>query len=83
MVPMDSFYRTTFYSIIYILFPFSTNHILSCLSSCVDMVSNLDLISTIFALSLFNNYLATSAKRSGDGTINVLVGDVQCPVTST
>jgi hypothetical protein len=35
------------------------------------MVSNLDLVSMIFALSLFNNYLATSAKCSGGGTINV------------
>jgi hypothetical protein len=35
------------------------------------MVSNLDPVSMIFALFLFNNYLATSAKRLGDSTINV------------
>jgi hypothetical protein len=35
------------------------------------MVSNLDTVSMIFALSLFNNCLAISAKRLGDSTINV------------
>jgi hypothetical protein len=35
------------------------------------MVSNLDPVSMIFALSLFNNYLAMSAKRLSDSTINV------------
>jgi hypothetical protein len=35
------------------------------------MVSNLDPVSMIFALSLFNNYLAMSAKCLGDSTINV------------
>jgi hypothetical protein len=36
----------------YILSPLSTNHITSCLGSRVDMVSNLDPVSMIFALSL-------------------------------
>jgi hypothetical protein len=49
---IDSFYRIIFYSITYILSPFSTNHIPSYLGSCVDMVSNLDPISMIFTLSL-------------------------------
>ena len=52
MVPVDSFYRTTFYPITYILSPFSTNHIPSCFGSRVDMVSNLDPVSMILALSL-------------------------------
>ena len=52
MVPMDSFYRTTFYPITYTLSPFATNHIPSCLGSRVDMVSNLDPVSIIFVLSL-------------------------------
>ena len=52
MVPLDSFYRKTFYPIIFILFPFSINHITSCLQSRVDMVFNLDLVSMTFALSL-------------------------------
>ena len=52
MVSMDSFYRTTFYPITYSISPFSTNRIHSCLGSRVDMVSNLDLVSMIFALSL-------------------------------
>jgi len=70
MVPMNSFYRIIFYPITFILSPFSTNHIPSCLSSRVDMVSNLDPFCMIL-LSLFNNYLATSAKRLGGSTINV------------
>jgi hypothetical protein len=70
---MDSFNETIFYPITYILSPFSINHISSCLGSRVDMVSNLDLVYMIFALSLslFNNYLATSAKRLDSSTINV------------
>jgi hypothetical protein len=68
---MDSFYRTFFYPITYIVSPLSTNHIPSCFGSRVDMVSNLDLVSMIFALSLFNNYLATSVKWLDDSTINV------------
>ena len=52
MVSMDSFYTTTFYPITYTLSSFSTNHILSCLGSRVDMVSNLDPVSMIFVLSL-------------------------------
>jgi len=47
-----SFYRIFFYPIIFILSPFSTNHITSCLGSRVDMVSNLNSVSMIFALSL-------------------------------
>jgi len=37
------------------------------------MVSNLDVVSMIFALSLSlsNNYLATSAKRLDDNIINI------------
>ena len=70
MVQMDSFYRIIFYPITYILSSFSTNHIPSCLNSRVDMVSNLDPVSMIFALFLFNNYLATSAKYLGGSTIN-------------
>ena len=58
MVPMDSFYRIFFIQ----LHPFSPNHITLCFGFCVDMVSNLDPVSMIFALSLFNNSLATSAK---------------------
>ena len=68
MLPMDSFYIIICYPIIFILFPFSTNHITSCLGFRVDMVSKLDPVSMTFALSLFNNYLATSAKYL-DGTI--------------
>jgi hypothetical protein len=52
MVPMDSFYRTIFYPITYILSPISTNHIPSCLGSRIDMVSKLDPVFMIFALSL-------------------------------
>ena len=70
MVPMDSFCRTIFYPITYILSPFSTNHISSCLGSRVDIVSNLDPVYMNFALSLFNNHLVTSAKRLGGSTIN-------------
>ena len=71
MVPIDSFYQTIFYLITYILSPLSTNHIHLCLGSRIDMVSNLDPVSMIFALSLFNNYLATSVKHLGGSTINV------------
>jgi hypothetical protein len=49
---MDSFYRIIFYQTTYILFPFFTNHISSCLDSRVDMIYNLDPVSMIFALSL-------------------------------
>jgi hypothetical protein len=49
---MDSFYVIIFYLITYILSPFSTNRITSCLGSHVDMVSNLDPVAMIFALSL-------------------------------
>ena len=49
---MNSFNKTIFYLITYILSSFSTNHIPSCLDSRVDMISNLDLVSIIFALSL-------------------------------
>ena len=52
MVSMDSFYKIFFYPIIFILSPFSANHITSCLGFCVDIVSNLDLVSMIFVLSL-------------------------------
>jgi len=34
------------------------------------MVSNLDLVSMIFTLSLFNNYIAISAKCLDDTAIN-------------
>jgi hypothetical protein len=68
---MDSFYKTIFYPIMYILSPFSTNPISLCFGSHVDMVSNLDPVSMIFLLSFFNNYITTSAKRLGDSTINV------------
>jgi len=52
MVPMDSFYRIFFYPITFIHSPFIANHITSCLGFCVDMISNLDPVSMIFALSL-------------------------------
>jgi len=52
MVPIASFYRILFYPITFIISPFSTNHITSCLGFCVDMVSHLDPVSMIFALSL-------------------------------
>jgi len=41
-----------FYPIIFIVSPFSTNHITSCLGSRVDMVSNLDPVFMVFVLSL-------------------------------
>ena len=66
---MNCFYGIIFYPITYILSPFSTDH--NPFGSRVDMVSNLDPVSMIFALSLFNNYLATSVKRLGGSTINV------------
>ena len=68
---MDSFYTIICYPIIFILSPFSTNHITSYLGSRVDMVSKLDPIFMIFTLTLFNNYLTTSAKCLGDIIINV------------
>ena len=71
MTLIDSFYTIIFYPITFILSSFSTNHITLCLESCVDMVSNLDLVSMIFTLSLFNNYLTTSAKNLGGTIINV------------
>jgi hypothetical protein len=49
---MDSLYSIVFYLITYTLSPFSTNHIPSFLGSRVDMVSNLDLVSMIFTISL-------------------------------
>jgi hypothetical protein len=52
MAPMDSFYGTIFYPIVYILSPVSINHIPSYLGSRVDMVSNLNPISMVFVLSL-------------------------------
>ena len=52
MVPMGNFYIIICYPITFILFPFSTNHITSCLGFRVDMVSKLDLVSMIFAPSL-------------------------------
>ena len=48
---MHNFYIIFFYPIIYVLYPFSANHIPSCLGSRIDMVSNLDPVSIIFALS--------------------------------
>ena len=71
MVPMDIFYRIFFYPITFILSPFLANHITSCLGFCVDMISNLDQVSMIFALSLFNNSLAISAKCLGGTVINI------------
>ena len=56
MISMDSFYRTIFYPITYIL---------SLFSSCLGSRGFYDFYS------LFNNYLATSAKRLGNSTINV------------
>jgi hypothetical protein len=49
MIYIEQFF---FYLITYILSSFSTNHIHSCLGFRVDMVSNLDLVFMIFALSL-------------------------------
>jgi len=71
MVLIDSFYRIFFYPITFILSPFLVNHITSCLGFCVDMISNLDPVSTIFALSLFNNSLVTSTKCLGVTAINI------------
>ena len=68
---MDSFYRIFLYPITFILSPLLANHITLCLGFCVDMVSNLDPVSMIFTLSLFNNYIVTSAKCLGDTAINV------------
>ena len=42
MTSIDSFYIIICYSITFILSPFSTNHITSCLEFCVDIVSKLD-----------------------------------------
>ena len=63
---MDSFYRIFFYPIIFILSLFLANHITLCLGFCVDMVSNLDPVSIIFALSL-----TKLAKCLGDTAINI------------
>ena len=52
MVLIDSFYTIICYPITFILSPFSTDHITSCLRSRVDMVSKLDPVSMIFTLSL-------------------------------
>ena len=49
---MNNFYRIIFYPITFILSTFSINHITSCLRSHIDIVSNLDLVSMIFTLSL-------------------------------
>jgi hypothetical protein len=68
---MDSLYTIIFYPITFILSLFSTNHITSCLGSRIDMVSILDRVSMIFALSLFNKYLATLAKCLGNTIINI------------
>ena len=59
---MDSFYIIFLYPITFILSPFLTNH----LGFGVDMFSKLG-----FLLSLFNNYLAMSAKCLGGTVINV------------
>jgi hypothetical protein len=48
---MNGFCRIIFYLITYIFSPFSINHIISCLDSHVDLVSSLDPVSIIFALS--------------------------------
>ena len=70
--PNEQFLQNIFfYPIIFILSPFLLNHITSCLGSCVDMVSNIDPVSMICALSLFNNSLATSAKCLGGTAINI------------
>jgi len=52
MVLIDNFYRIIFYPIIFIFFPLSTNYIILCLGSSVDMISNLDPVSIIFVFSL-------------------------------
>ena len=52
MIPVDSFSRTIFYPITYILSSFFTNHVPSCLETGVDMDFNLDPVSMIFALPL-------------------------------
>ena len=71
MMSMDSLYIIIYYPITFIISPFLINYITSCLGSSVDMVSKLDPVSMIFALSLFNNYLVTSAKCLCDTIINV------------
>jgi len=53
MVLMDSLYRIILHPITFILSPFSTKYIILGFRSRVDMVSNLNLIFMIFALSLF------------------------------
>ena len=50
MVPMDNFYRIFFLTNHIHSLSILANHITSCLGFCVDMVSNLDLVSMIFAL---------------------------------
>jgi hypothetical protein len=66
MFPMDSFYRIIFCPIIHLLSPLSTYHIYSCLGSRVDLVSNLDPVSSSLLVKLH----ATSAKCLGDRLIN-------------
>ena len=51
IVLIDNLYRIIFYPITCILSSFCTNLNPSCLGSRVDMVSNLDPVSMIFALS--------------------------------
>ena len=70
MVPMDSFYRTIFYPITYIRSLFSINHITSYVDSRVYMVCNLDPVSIIFALFLFNNYIAMSIENTRDRNLS-------------
>lgn len=63
---MYSFYKIIFYSI---NFFFYSQPIISLL--VLNLVSNLDPIFIIFALSFFNNYFATLAKYLGDTIINI------------
>ena len=42
---MDNFYIIFLDSITFILSPFLANHIISCLEFCVDIVSNLYIVS--------------------------------------
>ena len=65
-----SFYRIIFYPITYILSPFSTNYITSYPGSRVYMVCNLDPVSIIFALFLFNNYIAMSIENTRDRNLS-------------
>ena len=45
-------YRIFLYTITFILSPFLANHINLCLEFCIDIVSNIDPVSMIFAISL-------------------------------